>query len=122
MSNRDNEYKLIVVEKPSVAQSIAKVLGVNEKKNGYFQGHGYIISWCVGHLVSLADASVYDEKFAKWRYEDLPILPKQWEFVISSGKEKQFQILKKLMNDKTVESLVCATDSGREGEVRPDRA
>jgi len=80
------------------------------------------VSWCIGHLVSLADASVYDEKFAKWRYEDLPILPQQWEFIVSSGKEKQFQILKKLMNDKTVESLVCATDSGREGEVRPDRA
>jgi len=109
--------KLVIAEKPSVAQAIAKALGVTEKKDGYLQGGDFIISWCVGHLVGLADAAAYNEKFAKWRHEDLPILPEQWKFIVGADKAKQFKILSSLMNDKAVTSLVCATDAGREGEL-----
>lgn len=112
-----SQHKLVIAEKPSVAQAIAKALGVSERKDGYLQGNGYIISWCVGHLVGLADAAAYDEKYAKWRYEDLPILPEQWKLIVGSDKVKQFKILSGLMRDSQVTSLVCATDAGREGEL-----
>jgi len=109
--------KLIIAEKPSVAQSIATVLGAKERKDGFTQGNGYLVSWCVGHLVGLADAATYDEKYSKWRYEDLPVMPDKWQYIISTGKEKQFNILRGLMECPDVESLVCATDAGREGEL-----
>lgn len=112
-----SQHKLVIAEKPSVAQAIAKALGVTERKDGYLQGGGYIISWCVGHLVGLADAAAYDEKYSKWRQEDLPILPEQWKLITGADKAKQFKILKTLMHDKEVMSLVCATDAGREGEL-----
>jgi DNA topoisomerase-3 len=118
------QYRLVIAEKPSVGAAIGKALGVTERKDGYLQGGGYIISWCVGHLVGLASATAYDEKYAKWRYEDLPILPEVWQLTTGEDKKKQFNILCSLMNRADVESLVCATDAGREGEliVRPDRA
>ncbi|EAG9406786.1 DNA topoisomerase III [Listeria monocytogenes] len=108
---------LVIAEKPSVAQSIAKVLGAASRKDGYTEGNGYIISWCVGHLVELATADSYNEKYAKWRYEDLPILPAHWQYNVSSITKKQFDVLKKLMADNQVETVICATDAGREGEL-----
>ena len=100
-----------------MAQSIAKVLGATSRKDGYLEGNNYIVSWCVGHLVGLADASSYDERYAKWRYDDLPILPEEWLFEVPKDKEQQFKVLRDLMKDKRVTELVCATDAGREGEL-----
>ena len=110
-------YKLVIAEKPSVAQSIAKVIGADKKEDGYLEGNGYIVSWCVGHLVELASPESYDEKYEKWRYGDLPILPTDWKYQISAGTRKQFAILKTLMEREDVTSLVEATDAGREGEL-----
>ena len=109
--------KLVLAEKPSVAQSIAKVLGATKREDGYLEGHGYVVSWCVGHLVELSQPEAYDEKYSKWTYADLPIFPEQWKYQVSASTKKQFGILKKLMARKDVESLVCATDAGREGEL-----
>ena len=108
---------LVIAEKPSVAQSIAKVLGATSRKDGYLEGNNYIVSWCVGHLVGLADASSYDERYAKWRYDDLPIVPEEWLFEVPKDKAQQFKVLRDLMKDKRVTELVCATDAGREGEL-----
>ncbi len=107
----------MIAEKSSVAQSIANVLGASSRKDGYLEGNNYIVSWCVGHLVGLADASSYDERFAKWRYSDLPIVPEEWLFEVPKDKQKQFKVLRDLMRDKRVTELVCATDAGREGEL-----
>ena len=109
--------KLVLAEKPSVAQSIAKVLGATKREDGYIEGNGYIVSWCVGHLVELAEPEAYDAKYSKWTYNDLPIFPVDWQYEVSSGTKKQFGILKKLMAREDVASLVCATDAGREGEL-----
>ena len=109
--------KLVLAEKPSVAQSIAKVLGATKREDGYLQGNGYIVSWCVGHLVELAQPEAYNPKYSKWAYADLPILPVDWHYEVSSGTKKQFGILKKLMARDDVAGLVCATDAGREGEL-----
>ena len=109
--------KLVLAEKPSVAQSIAKVIGATKRCDGYLEGNGYVVSWCVGHLVELANPEGYDEKYGKWKYEDLPILPEKWKYEVSASTRKQFGILKKLMKRDDVESLVCATDAGREGEL-----
>lgn len=109
--------KLVLAEKPSVAQSIAKVLGANKRKDGYLEGNDYVVSWCVGHLVELAQPEAYEERYGKWTYNDLPIFPSDWKYEVSSGTKKQFGILKNLMNRNDVESLVCATDAGREGEL-----
>ena len=109
--------KLVLAEKPSVAQSIAKVLGANKREDGYLEGNGYVVSWCVGHLVELAQPEAYDAKYSKWAYADLPIFPADWRYEVSSGTKKQFGILKKLMARDDVASLVCATDAGREGEL-----
>lgn len=111
------QHKLVIAEKPSVAQSIAAMLGAKQKQNGYLEGNGYLVSWCIGHLVELAQASAYDEKYAKWRREDLPILPDPWQYAVAERTKRQFTILKRLMHDPHVESLVCATDAGREGEL-----
>ena len=110
-------YKLVIAEKPSVAQSIAKVIGATIRKDGYLEGNGYLVSWCVGHLVELARPEFYNEKYSKWKYEDLPIFPKQWEYQVSDATKKQFKILKDLMKRNDVESLIEATDAGREGEL-----
>ncbi len=109
--------RLIIAEKPSVAESIAKVLGVTNNKNGYIMGNGYIVSWCVGHLVSLASADTYHTKYSKWNYQDLPIIPQEWQYTVNISTKKQFEILKELMSKKEVTELICATDAGREGEL-----
>jgi DNA topoisomerase III len=109
--------KLIVAEKPSVAMSYAKVLGATNRKDGYLEGNGYLVSWCVGHLVELAPPNVYDAKYVKWSIADLPILPQKWQYLVSASTKKQFGILKKLMHRPDVDSVICATDSGREGEL-----
>ena len=108
---------LVIAEKPSVGAAIGKVLGASSRKDGYLEGNNYIVSWCVGHLVGLADASSYDERFAKWRYSDLPIVPEEWLFEVPKDKQKQFKVLCDLMRDKRVTELVCATDAGREGDL-----
>ena len=108
---------MVIAEKPSVAQSIAKVIGATSRKDGYMEGNNYIVSWCVGHLVGLADASSYDERYAKWRYSDLPIVPEEWLYEVPKDKAQQFRVLRDLMKDKRVTELVCATDAGREGEL-----
>ena len=107
--------KLVLAEKPSVAQSIAKVLGAAKREDGYLEGNGYVVSWCVGHLVELAQPEVYDAKYSKWAYADLPIFPMDWQYEVSAGTKKQFGILKKLMAREDVASLVCATDAGHQG-------
>ena len=109
--------KLVLAEKPSVAMSLSKVIGANQRGDGYMEGNGYFVSWCVGHLVELSQPEAYDEKYAKWKYDDLPILPEHWQYQVSASTKKQFGILKKLMQRKDVESLICATDAGREGEL-----
>ena len=108
---------LVVAEKPSVAQTIGKVLGATNRKDGYLEGEVYLVSWCVGHLVGLADASVYDQRYSKWRYDDLPIIPEEWLYEVPKDKMQQFKVLSALMKDKRVTELVCATDAGREGEL-----
>ena len=109
--------KLIVAEKPSVAVSYAKVLGATNRKDGYLEGNGYLVSWCVGHLVELAPANVYDAKYTKWSIADLPILPQKWQYLVSASTKKQFGILQKLMHRPDVDSIVNSCDSGREGEL-----
>lgn len=109
--------KLIIAEKPSVAQTIAKILGVTTKKEGYIEGNDYIIFWCVGHLVTLADTQIYDEKYLKWNFEDLPILPKPFQYQVAKGKEKQLKIVTTLLNRKDIEYVVNGCDAGREGEL-----
>ena len=109
--------KLVIAEKPSVAMSLAAVLGATERKDGYLEGSGYLVSWCVGHLLELAQPEVYKEQYAKWRYEDLPILPENWKYEVPKDKKTQLALLCRLMKDKRVDSVVCATDAGREGEL-----
>ncbi len=109
--------KLVIAEKPSVAQSLARMIGATKRQDGYLEGNGYLVSWCVGHLVELSAPERYDERFAKWRLEDLPILPERFLYEVSAGTSKQYQNLKGLMERPDVESLVCATDAGREGEL-----
>ncbi len=109
--------QLVIAEKPSVAASIAAALGVKEKKDGYIEGGGYLISWCVGHLVELAEAAAYGEQFKKWSYETLPILPEEWQYNVAADKGKQFATLKELMHRADVSEVVNACDAGREGEL-----
>ena len=109
--------KLVIAEKPSVGAAIAAVMGANEKRSGYFEGGGYLVSWCIGHLISLADAATYNEQYRKWKYDDLPIVPQDWQFTVASGKEQQFSILKDLMHRSDVTEIINACDSGREGEL-----
>ncbi len=109
--------ELIIAEKPSVGRAIAAVLGATDQKDGYLQGCGLIVSWCIGHLVELAMPENYKDEYIRWRYKDLPIIPEQWKYNISKGTEKQFNILCSLMNDARVTGIICATDAGREGEL-----
>ena len=109
--------ELIIAEKPSVGNSIAAVVGASERHDGYIEGNNYIVSWCVGHLVGLADAAAYNEKYKKWNREDLPIIPETYKWYVSEDKKKQFSILKTLMQRNDVNTIVCATDAGREGEL-----
>ena len=110
-------YRLVITEKPSVAAAIATVIGAKEQKDGFFEGGGYLVSWCVGHLVELAMPEDYDERYKKWVQADLPIIPDKWHYQVSASTRKQFQVLKKLMERNDVESLIESTDAGREGEL-----
>ena len=109
--------QLVICEKPSVAKSIASALGVTSRADGFYEGNGYLVSWCIGHLVGLADAAAYNESFKKWRYDDLPILPEPFRYEVATDKAAQFHILKKLMERSDVTELVNACDAGREGEL-----
>ena len=108
--------KLVIAEKPSVGVALAKVIGANQRRDGYFEGNGYIVSWCVGHLVRMANPDKYDEKYAKWKIEDLPIFPEEYLYELNPKTKKQFALLKKLMQDKKVDTVINACDAGREGE------
>ncbi|MCM1410866.1 MAG: DNA topoisomerase 3 [Lachnospiraceae bacterium] len=109
--------QLVIAEKPSVAQSIARVIGADERKDGYMEGSGYIVSWCVGHLVELAQPEAYFEAWKKWNYESLPMIPEEWQTEVKGDTAAQYKVLKGLMHDARVDSVVCATDAGREGEL-----
>ena len=109
--------KLVICEKPSVGAAVAAALGVREKKDGYIEGNGYVISWCIGHLVQLSEAAAYGEQYRKWSYDSLPILPQEWQYTVAADKEKQFKILKDLMHRADISEVVNACDAGREGEL-----
>jgi len=109
--------KLVICEKPSVAISIAKVIGATGRQDGYYEGGGYIVSWCVGHLIQMASPLAYNEKYGKWRLEDLPIIPSKYKYEVVKATRGQFNILKKLMNSKEIETVINACDAGREGEL-----
>lgn len=109
--------ELYIAEKPSVGRTIASVVGANERRDGYWEGNGRLVSWCIGHLVALAMPEAYRSDYQRWRYSDLPILPEKWQYTVVAETKKQFDLLRRLMNDSRVTSLVCATDAGREGEL-----
>ena len=109
--------KLVIAEKPSVARSIAGVLGATKVGQGFLSGNGYYVSWCIGHLVGLCEANAYDEKYKKWKYKDLPILPDTWKHKVLAGTKGQYQVLKKFLQSDEIEEVICATDAGREGEL-----
>lgn len=109
--------KLVIAEKPSVAKSIAGVLGATQKKDGYIEGSGYFVSWCIGHLIELVSAETYKEEWKKWSYETLPILPSPWQYAVKNTTKKQYQVLKSLLQSADVTQVICATDAGREGEL-----
>ena len=109
--------KLVIAEKPSVALSISKIIGAKNKKDGYYEGNGYRVSWCVGHLIQMANPDSYDEKYAKWKIDDLPIIPSEYQYEVAKATKKQFAVLKKLMNDKAIDTVINACDAGREGEA-----
>ena len=109
--------QLVIAEKPSVAQSIARVIGAGERKDGYMEGNGYLVSWCIGHLVELAQPDAYSDTWKKWSYESLPMIPEEWQTEVKSDTAAQYKVLKGLMHDARVDSVVCATDAGREGEL-----
>ena len=109
--------RLVIAEKPSVSQSLAAVLGAGQRREGYLEGNGWLVSWCVGHLAELADAAAYDPAYAKWRKEDLPILPESWRFTIAKDKRDQFDVLRTLLRREDVTEVVNACDAGREGEL-----
>ena len=104
--------QLVVTEKPSVAQAIARVIGADGRKDGYMEGNNYIVSWCVGHLVELAQPDAYSDAWKKWNYEGLPMIPEEWQTEVKSGTAAQYKVLKGLMHDARVDSVVCATDVG----------
>ena len=108
---------LVIAEKPSVALSIAKVIGANNKKDGYYEGNGYRVSWCVGHLIQMSNPDSYDEKYAKWNIDDLPIIPSEYKHEVAKATKKQFNTLKKLMNDQKIDTVINTCDAGREGEA-----
>ena len=109
--------ELVIAEKPSVALSIAKVIGAKNKKDGHYEGNGYRVSWCVGHLIQMANPDSYDEKYAKWNIDDLPIIQSEYQYEVAKATKKQFNTLKKLMNDKEIDTVINACDAGREGEA-----
>ena len=109
--------QLVITEKPSVAISFARILGSTQRRNGYLEGNGFLVSWCVGHLVELAEPGSYDERYNKWKQEDLPIIPQEWSYRILPSTRKQFDILKSLIHRNDVDSIYNCCDAGREGEA-----
>ena len=110
--------QLVVTEKPSVAQAIARVIGADKRKDGYMEGNGYLVSWCVGHLVELAQPDAYSDTWKKWSYESLPMIPEEWQTEVKSDTAAQYKVLKGLMHDAGVDSVVCATDiEQQEGRI-----
>lgn len=109
--------QLVIAEKPSVGQALGKVLGASQRRDGYLEGPDVLVSWCIGHLVELAPADRYDPHYSKWSREDLPILPQHWQYQVLPDTRKQFETIKALMHDSRVDTIVCATDAGREGEL-----
>ena len=109
--------RLVITEKPSVAKSISTVLGANKRQGGFFEGNGWLISWCFGHLAELASADAYDETYAKWNREQLPIIPESWQYSVGRDKKKQLDLLSGLMHRSDVTEVVNACDAGREGEL-----
>ena len=109
--------QLVIAEKPSVAKSIAEVLGALDRQDGYFEGGGYLVSWCVGHLIELAQPESYGEQWKKWTYESLPVNPEHWQYEIKEDTNEQYDVLYGLLHDSRVDEVVCATDAGREGEL-----
>lgn len=109
--------QLIIAEKPSVARTLADTVGAVVKHDGYLEGAGYLVSWCIGHLVDLAEPDAYDERYAHWRYEDLPMIPQDWRYTVVTATKDQYAVLQKLMHDPRVDGIICATDAGREGEL-----
>ena len=109
--------QLVIAEKPSVAKSIADVLGALDRQDGYFEGGGYIVSWCVGHLIELAEPESYGDQWKKWTYESLPVNPEHWQYEIKEDTKEQYDVLYGLLHDSRVDEVVCATDAGREGEL-----
>ncbi len=107
---------LVIAEKPSVSRAIAEVIGAQEREDGYLRGTDCMVSWCFGHLVEYVSPDVYDEKFSQWRYEDLPIIPKDWKVTVSEDKKDQFYILKRLLNSPEIEYVVNACDAGRKAD------
>lgn len=109
--------KLVIAEKPSVAKTIANVIGATKHNDGYLSGNGYAVSWCFGHLAELAQAESYNESYGKWKYEDLPIIPDAWQYAVSEDKRKQFEVITSLMRDESITEVINACDAGREGEL-----
>lgn len=109
--------QLVIAEKPSVARSIAKVIGATENKDGYMEGNGYVVSWCVGHLVEPAQPESYGEQWKKWTYESLPVKPETWQYEVKPDTKAQYDVLYQLMHREDVSAAICATDAGREGEL-----
>ncbi len=109
--------QLVIAEKPSVAKSIADVLGASNRQDGYFEGGGCLVSWCVGHLIELAEPESYGEQWKKWTYDSLPVSPKHWQYEIKEDTKEQYDVLYGLLHDSRVDEVVCATDAGREGEL-----
>jgi len=108
---------LIVSEKPSVGRELAGIVGAKNKKDGFIEGNGYIISWAIGHLTELAMPEAYDDKFKSWKLETLPVIPDKFKIEVSKKTAQQYKILKDLMNSKEVTEIICGTDAGREGEL-----
>lgn len=109
--------KLVIAEKPSVGRAIANVVGASNEKNGFVEGNGYIVTWCIGHLITPANPDDYNDIYKTWTYEQLPIIPDEWKYNILDGTKGQYDIIRKLMHNNDVDSVVCATDAGREGEL-----
>ena len=105
--------KLVIAEKPSVALSISKVIGAKNKKDGYYEGNGYKVSWCVGHLIQMANPDAYDVEYTKRKMAYLPSSAKEYKYEVAKATKKQFNTLKKLMNDKEIDTVINACHAGR---------
>ena len=117
MSSSHGKGTAVVAEKPSVARDIAKVLGATQRGEGYQHGNGYVVTWAVGHLVSLAQPHEINPEWRQWRREHLPILPRDWPLVVYERTKDQFEVVRRILNSPKIGRVICATDAGREGEL-----